>query len=72
MKELKIGERVEVVMFDGSDNAGVIVEELDPSCGVPTQRIDLELPTIDGSFFGLIIWNHAAVYFWECKLKDEN
>lgn len=68
MKELKIGERVEVVMEDGSNNVGVVIEDLEDY----GYSLKLELPTEDGEFYGYLTQIREPYFFWECKLKDGN
>lgn len=65
MKELKIGERVEVVMADGSDNVGVVIKGLENY----DYSLKLELPTEDGEFYGYLTQTGEPYFFWECKLK---
>lgn len=68
MKELKIGERVEVVMEDGSDNVGVVIEDLYDY----DYSLKLELPTEDGTFYGFLTQTREPYFFWECNLKNGN
>lgn len=65
MKEFNIGDRVEVEMHDGSDNAGVILQHL----GYGGYELKLDLATEDGDFTGVLVQQRDPEFFWECKLK---